>query len=108
MIYAKRGDNGTVISLSSSRSEAEQRPATEADVIQFLSQEDDSGTYKALLNMLDSGIIRVLDDLIELLVTKNIILYTDLPEEAQHKLHARKTIRQKMSAGDQLTVDDIL
>jgi hypothetical protein len=51
----------------------------------------------------------VLDDLIEVLVRKNVIMLTDLPEEARVKLGTRKDVRRRMQDVDpSLTVDDIL
>jgi hypothetical protein len=44
---------------------------------------------------LDSGLIRVLEDLVDVLVRHNVICITDLPVEAQHKLFARKNFRDR-------------
>ena len=53
--------------------------------------------------------IRVLDDLIEVLVKKNVIMLTDLPEEARAKLGKRQEVRRRMHEnGNDLTVEDIL
>ncbi|TVQ68517.1 MAG: hypothetical protein EA373_10575 [Oceanospirillales bacterium] len=47
------------------------------------------------LNNSDIELIRVLDDLIELLINKKVIKFTDLPNEAQQKLMMRQTLRKK-------------
>lgn len=47
------------------------------------------------LNNSDIELIRVLDDLIELLINKKVIKFTDLPNEAQQKLLMRQTLRKK-------------
>jgi len=39
--------------------------------------------------------IRVLEDLVDVLVARNVINITDLPSEAQHKLFARKNFRER-------------
>ena len=44
---------------------------------------------------LDAGLIRVLEDLVDVLVARNVINITDLPSEAQHKLFARKNFRER-------------
>jgi hypothetical protein len=44
---------------------------------------------------LDAGLIRVLEDLVDVLVARNVINITDLPGEAQHKLFARKNFRDR-------------
>lgn len=44
---------------------------------------------------LDAGLIRVLEDLVDVLVARNIIRITDLPSEAQQKLFDRKGFRDR-------------
>ncbi|MGQ0709687.1 MAG: hypothetical protein ACT4NV_08045 [Rhodoferax sp.] len=45
---------------------------------------------------LDQDFIRVIEDLLDLLIHKNIIRLTDLPPEAQHKLLSRKGARERI------------
>jgi hypothetical protein len=40
--------------------------------------------------------VRVLEDLIDTLMAKNVIRHTDLPEAAQRKLVLRKGLRNRM------------
>ena len=51
--------------------------------------------YQALKDS-DSEIARVTEDLIHLLVQKNVILFTELPEEVQAKLLSRKQLRHRL------------
>lgn len=44
---------------------------------------------------LDAGLIRVVEDLVDVLVARNIIRITDLPAEAQQKLFDRKGFRDR-------------
>lgn len=44
---------------------------------------------------LDAGLIRVVEDLVDVLVARNIIRITDLPGEAQQKLFDRKGFRDR-------------
>ena len=60
-----------------------------------------------LLELSDVGIIRILEDLIDLLIRKNVILFTELPLEAQAKISERKKVRERIAPGD-IMVDDIL
>lgn len=48
-------------------------------------------------NRLDANFVRVLEDLIDTLITKNLLNITDLPEQAQAKLLARKSFRERSS-----------
>ncbi|MBH9554366.1 hypothetical protein I7X43_16110 [Inhella sp. 4Y17] len=44
---------------------------------------------------LDAEFVRVLEDVIETLVARNLLTITDLPEDAQAKLFARKSFRER-------------
>ena len=46
---------------------------------------------------LDADFVRVLEDVIDTLVAKNVINITDLPPEAQAKLFSRKSFRERRS-----------
>ncbi len=47
---------------------------------------------------LDADFVRVLEDVIEALMARNVIAVTDLPETAQAKLFARKRFRERRHA----------
>ncbi len=53
----------------------------------------------------DQALIRVIEDLIETLIGKNLIHFTDLPEAAQTKLLERRSLRHSMN-GLRLLQDD--
>lgn len=46
----------------------------------------------------DLQMIRVIEDIVDTLIAKNIILFTDLPPYAQEKILERKSTRIKMAA----------
>ena len=48
-------------------------------------------------NQLDADFIRVLEDVIDALIMKNVITITDLPAQAQAKLFARKSLRDRLN-----------
>ena len=52
-------------------------------------------TKNASFAHLDTGLIRVLEDLVDVLVAHNVLRITDLPAEAQQKLFARKHFRDR-------------
>jgi hypothetical protein len=52
------------------------------------------GTMNDLMDS-DAGMVRVLEDLINLLIDKGSIAVTDLPEAAQQKLLARGSLRHR-------------
>jgi hypothetical protein len=47
-------------------------------------------------------LVRVLEDLIDLLITRDVIRFTDLPLPAQEKLMERRSMRQSLGALDLL------
>ena len=64
------------------------------EVLAFLSQ--GQGVEKQSFAGLDADLVRVLEDLIDVLIERNILRVTDLPAEAQQKLFDRKTFRNRM------------
>ena len=96
MLFVQRDETGKITGLSLNQGEnGEEASLNDPDVRQFLSDSD-------------IDMARVLEDLIEVLVNKNIISVTDLPESAQLKLLYRKNTRSFLEAaeGDSLPVDD--
>ena len=70
---------------------AEFLPPEHPELLQML-----GGSVKgASFAHLDTGLIRVLEDLVDVLVSHNVICITDLPIEAQQKLFARKNFRDR-------------
>jgi hypothetical protein len=82
MLYVQRDSNGKVTGLTQTPSNetAEEASLSDPEVASFLSDSD-------------FGLIRVIEDLIDVLVDKNIMNITDLPESAQLKLIYRKDTR---------------
>jgi hypothetical protein len=44
---------------------------------------------------LDADFVRVIEDVIDTLIARHVINITDLPEQAQAKLFARKSFRER-------------
>ena len=99
MLYIKRDTAGKIIALSAepNGSTVEQAHLESPEVMDFLETSD-----------LD--LIRVLEDLIDVLLEKNLIRFTDLPATAQRKLLSRRTARDHLQdkASLLLNEDDIL
>ena len=49
------------------------------------------------LSNTDEGFVRVLEDLMDTLITKGTFVLTDLPQSAQNKINERKTLRDQLS-----------
>ena len=112
MLYAKRDKNGNITSLQTKATAQVNEPVStdNPEVLEFLNQHSESTDLKQILTESDIKLARVVEDLIELLVDKNIIMLTELPEAAQSKLTSRRRVRDAMQGEDQLMVgeEDIL
>jgi len=109
MLYVERDDNGNIIGLHRTPDPKadEQKSIMDEEILAFLNKNVDTDPWVQLLSLSDIGIIRILEDLIDLLIRKNVILFTDLPEEAQSKIRERKKVRERIAPQD-FMVDDIL
>lgn len=66
------------------------------ELLEFLSRDGLKEYARRLLEKTDKSVIRVVEDLIEVLLTKNIITITDLPPPAQEKLLSRQEARDEL------------
>lgn len=109
MLYIQRDRNGTVIALTRhpQNGQAEKASLLDDEVVAFLHQSGEIDAMSELLALSDSSLVRVIEDLIDLLIDKNIILFTELHEQARKKIVARRRVRQNLHS-DNIMVDDIL
>ncbi|MFD1384862.1 hypothetical protein ACFQ45_15950 [Rhodanobacter aciditrophus] len=95
MLYAKVNENGDIIDVATQQSDeytllvAPDNPV----VAQLLEAKLDENSSRELLETSDQDMMRVLEDLIDLLSEKRIIQFTELPLAAQKKLLSRKWVR---------------
>ena len=95
MLYVQRDAQGKIIALSqvSMPDFKEEVEDDSAEVLAFIA---DIEQDRESLTKTDLGFIRVVEDLIELLISKNYICFTDLPEAAQQKMLQRQELRDAM------------
>lgn len=90
MRYVLRDANGTIISLHRDAVPgSEALPTDHVEVQAFLGTEEGQRSFAGL----DAGLVRVVEDLIDVLIERNVLRITDLPPEAQQKLFDRKHFR---------------
>jgi len=82
-VFVIRGPEGNIASLS-----AEATAGAEPTSI-------DAADVQAFLRELDVDLVRVLEDVVDLLVARGVFLFTDLPDSAQQKLLFRKNLRSQ-------------
>ena len=96
MPFVKRDEQGRVIAVSreSGPDFSEELAAGDPAVAAFLHDLDGEG---AVLAASDFDLIRVLEDVVELLIAKGVILFTELPADAQQKILRRQRLRARVS-----------
>lgn len=110
MFFVKRDENGQVISLSDSQKDdhAEALTIGHADIQAFLHFETSDAEQDPLmaLNASDNDLARVTEDLIQLLVAKQVIMFTELPKPVQKKLLERERMRAHLREAAPSILDD--
>lgn len=102
MPFVTRNELGRIKSVSMEPSaDASELPADSPELMEFMGALLGQGT----LLQSDLRLVRVLEDLINLLIDREVILFTDLPLAAQDKLMERRSMRQSMGGLDLLGGD---
>lgn len=68
--------------------------------------EEAQGAQLSSLSQSDLAIARVLEDLVDVLITRGVIQFTDLPQAAQEKLMTRRQTRAMLSNSLKLLPDE--
>ncbi len=116
MLYVSRNSKGQITGVFPKpyAKAQEALPEDHPDIVHFFSREQVSAqdtsnkgttaesskqaSHHEELAASDREMIRVLEDVIEILVKKNIITFTELPQQAQQKIINRKQIRKQLGA----------
>lgn len=115
MLYAKVNDNGVVIDVATSQSDdysllvAPNDPNV-AEILATKFKTESTKTQEILTDS-DAEMMRILEDLVDLLTKKRLIQFTELPPAAQKKLLGRKWVRgvlNKHEEGLIMETDDII
>lgn len=96
MPFVKRDEQGriTTVNLEPGEGLAELSPNA-PELLAFMQK---MGMEQSTLQQSDMRLVRVLEDLIDLLIDRDVIRFTDLPLPAQEKLMERRSIRQSLGA----------
>lgn len=94
MLYIKRNPAGEIVMLSKEpMPECNETIAPDSpEVLAFLADQPRSTSHFIAS---DLAFVRVVEDILEVLLDKGIITFTDLPEAAQAKVMERKSLRVK-------------
>lgn len=102
MPFVQRDASGRVVALfaQSGPQHAEELPLGHPDIAELTGSE---------FARLDSDLIRVIEDVVDVLIARGLLRLTDLPPDAQRKLLARKGARARLRDGlDLIGPGDVL
>ncbi|MBL4614720.1 MAG: hypothetical protein JKY27_07600 [Magnetovibrio sp.] len=103
MPYVMRNAQGHIIAVLSEEVEgSELVGSNDPGLGKFLSQDSPEQRAQRELMESDLGLIRVIEDLINVLIERGAIMFTDFPEPVQKKLLARSGLRKEFSYVDDL------
>jgi hypothetical protein len=105
MPYIKRDETGLIVAVSEKAQPGfEEEVSSETqEVSDFLSSLQSAN---AALEETDQNFVRVLEDVVQLLIDRGVILFTDLPDSAQDKMLHRQKLRSKLGSNLDLLGDD--
>jgi hypothetical protein len=95
MAYVQRDRTGQIVAVSSVALEGFER--VDDDLPELASFTRRFNRVLAPLQESDLDVVRVLDDLVNVLVEKCLIRFTDLPDAAQQKLIERRGLRESQA-----------
>lgn len=108
MVYVQRDAEGRLLRVEHAPfANMTETLAVEDDELHnwLVLREDVHGRLAKLKNS-DLELVRVLEDLVDVLVNRGVVRYTDLPEAAREKLHARAETRAKLEGLSGLLGDE--
>jgi len=96
MPFVKRDGSGTIIAVSQGDEPGfeEELRMDDPEIAAFFRG---MGKQTHILEATDQDLIRVLEDVVDLLIDKGLILFTELPQDAQEKIIRRQQLRSRIS-----------
>jgi len=85
-LFVERDADGNISGLSATAAAGTERASLDDPEVQ------------AFLRQLDIDLVRVLEDVVDLLIGRGVFRFTDLPASAQQKLMFRKNLRSQWQA----------
>lgn len=108
MFFIERDSEGCIVRIEHTLfpEATEQTADTTLEIEEWLKMNTLRTANLQQLQQSDLDMIRVLEDLIEVLMSKGVISITDLPEAAQNKLLNRAKARRALGGLEDLIGDD--
>jgi hypothetical protein len=107
-MFVRRNERGEVVALSKVRGPQfnEEVPGDSPELESFYGESTRPQNDFKDLQTSDLGMVRVLEDLIDLLIGKGVITFTDFPDAVQKKLLGRQDMRKSIRDLNLLDEDD--
>ncbi len=111
MPYIQRNEKGEIVALTTDAARPDDQELTldNPEILQFLAgsraAQEKNKHYFELLSQ-DLQQIRILEDLIDLLTAKGVILFSELPVAAQQKILNKKSTREQLEQANDIIVED--
>jgi hypothetical protein len=96
MAYVFKNAQGIIVAASATENFGEGWAFAEDNAKEYLEFLENSLGKNAPFRESDIQMARVLEDLISMLIERNLIRFTDFPQAAQKRLNDRQTMRKKM------------
>lgn len=108
MPFVKRNADGKIVAVFDQPEEPglEEISPEDPSVLEFLHQDQPDTDARQGFVESDLALARVLEDLIDVLIEKGVILFTDFPEAAQQKLLSRRGLRAEFAYVETLFAAD--
>lgn len=103
MTYVMRNVSGQIVAILSENIDgAEEVGIHDSELKEFLTRETPEEIAQKELRESDMSLIRVIEDLIDVLINNEAISFNDFPEPVQHKLLGRRGLRNRFSYVDEV------
>ncbi|KPQ27870.1 MAG: hypothetical protein HLUCCX14_13350 [Marinobacter excellens HL-55] len=105
MMFVQRNQSHVIIAVSSIAQPgfSEQVTGDSDELLEFYAS---NGGQSELFRQSDADLVRVIEDLVDILTQKGIFQYTELPSEVRNKLNSRKVLRRERNNLDLLGTNE--
>lgn len=100
MRYVARDGAGNILAVYTEPQPGadEAVPVDSPELLSFVLGQDAEMALRAYMASTDADLLRIIEDLINVLIDRNVVLLSDFPPGAQRKLMRRASIRDKLQS----------
>jgi len=107
MPFVHRNEEGAILAVYEEHLDGtEEVPPNDPALVAFIHKNVPPAALEDEWVNSDLALTRVMEDLIDILIEKKVIMFTDFPEGAQEKLLSRRGFRKEFSYVENLFGDD--